>query len=137
MKSKLSMVFIICVSVLATVSVGLAVVEWDIQKNLTLKHAPRDLAVSRNGKWIYILTDAGEISIYSSDGILQDTLGVGSQIDRIQEGPSEDVLFVSNRADNRVQILSLEFVQEINTAGAPVRGDANAPVSIAVFAEFQ
>lgn len=137
MKFKYSMFFMICLTVLATVSAGMAAVEWDIQKTLTLKHAPRDLAVSRNGKWIYILTDAGEISIYSSDGILQDTIGVGNPVDRIKEGPTEDVLLISNRADNRVQFLSLEFIREISTAGAPVRGDAGAPVTIAVFAEFQ
>ena len=61
--------------VLATA--GHATIEWDIQRTLNLKTAPRDVAVSLNGRWIYVLSGEGSILIYSPAGGLEDDMGAG------------------------------------------------------------
>jgi protein-disulfide isomerase len=126
-----------CATLLLAPSLGNATVEWNIEKTLNLKNPPIDIAVSRNGKWIFILTAGGQIAIYSSAGLLEDTITVGPGIDRIKEGPDENILVLGNHETAAVQVLSLEFIQKINIAGAPVLGDTDAPVTIVVFAEFQ
>jgi hypothetical protein len=138
MKFKRTIFLFTCLSLLAAVSISqAAVVEWDVKKTLNLKDAPLDLAVSKNGKWIFILTGAGEIAIYSATGHLEDTIAVGSHVNRIKEGPEDNLLLVSDRENKTVQVVALDFIQKINTTGAPVRGNADAPVTIALFAEFQ
>lgn len=124
-------------SVLMGGGFGHAEVLWHVQKTLKLETGQLDLAVSENGKWIYILTDSGEIQIFSSTGRLKGRVPVGKRITQIKAGPGEDLLLLSSPADKAIQVLSLEFTQEINTIGSPVRGDAAAPVSIVLFAEFQ
>jgi hypothetical protein len=136
-KLKRHIFLFVCLSLLVSVSIGHAAVEWDIKKTLKLKGPPLDLAVSKNGKWIFILTEAGKIAIYSSDGNLEETIAVGSQVSRITAGPEENQLLLSNGKEPEVQLVSIDFIQEINITGAPVRGKADAPVTIVVFSEFQ
>lgn len=129
---------LVCLTLLTGVSFShAAVADWDVIKTLKLKDRPLDLAVSRGGKWIFVLTAAGEIAIYSASGSLEDTVAVGTQVNRITEGAEENLLLLSDRDNNTVQVVSLDFMQHINTTGAPVRGKADAPVTIALFAEFQ
>ncbi len=119
------------------VSPGLAAVEWDIQRTLQLNVRPLDVALSLNGKWIFVLTDQGTINIYSPGGVFKDKLPVGKHIDQIKAGPREDVLLLKSTQNKTVQVLSLDFIRQIHVSGAPFKGPADAPVTIAVFSEFQ
>ena len=114
-----------------------ASVEWDTYKTLELAVQPVDIAVSKNGDTIFVLAKSGKILIYSSDGKLQDEVDVGNHFDQIEAGPSEEWLFLSSRKNKTVEILHIDFIQTIDTSGAPFKGPANAPVVIAVFSDFQ
>ena len=114
-----------------------ATVEWDVAGTLNLKEKPRDAAMALNGKWIFVLTDKGEILIYSSDGKLEDTISVGEGVEGIKVGPRDDVLLVTNAEDKTVKIIILDFIQQINLSGSPVKGNPDAPVAIVSFTDFQ
>lgn len=114
-----------------------ASVEWDVAGTLNLKQKPRDAAMSVNGKWIYVLTYEGEILIYSSGGKLEGTISVGKNVEDIQVGPREDVLLLTNGEDKTVQLILLDFIQEINITGSPFKGNADAPVAVVSFNDFQ
>jgi hypothetical protein len=92
---------------------------------------------SVNGKWVFILTEQGEILIYASNGVLRDTIVVGDSIDGIKAGPREDILFLSSRRDRTVQVITLDFIHDINITGSPFKGPADAPIAIAVYSDFQ
>ncbi len=119
------------------VSNGFADVEWNIQKTLKTDTPPVDVAVSANGKQIFVLTETGEILIYAPDGKLQDKIGVGKHIDQIEVGPQEDMLLLKSRSSRTIETLVIDFIQKINTANSPFKGPADAPVVIAVFSDFQ
>lgn len=114
-----------------------AAVEWDVVRTLKTEKKPRDAAISLNGRWVFILTDEGEVLIYSSNGTLKDKIAVGESIDGIKVGPREDILLLTSRKDKNVKIVILEFIQDINVSGAPFKGPADAPVAIALFTDFQ
>jgi hypothetical protein len=114
-----------------------AEVEWTLHKTFKTQHPPRDVETSVNGKWVFILTEQGEILIYASNGVLRDTIDVGDSIDSIKAGPRGDILFLSSRTDSTVQLITLDFIQNINVSGSPFKGLADAPVAIAVFSDFQ
>jgi len=119
------------------VSNGFADVEWNIQKTLKTDTPPVDVTVSRNGKWIFVLTAPGNILVYTPDGKLQDKIGVGKHIDQIEVGPQEDMLLLKSRSNQTIEILAIDFVQNINISNSPFKGPADAPVVIAVFSDFQ
>ncbi len=114
-----------------------ATVEWNVAGTLNLKEKALDAAISLNGKWIFVLTYEGEILIYSLDGKLKDKISVGKSVESIKVGPREDVLVLTSGKAKTVQIIILDFIQEINVSGSPFKGNADAPVAIATFNDFQ
>ena len=133
--------YIVCLSVILIImglsTQGTAFVEWNIHKTLKLDTPPLDMAVSKNGNLIFVLTRSGKILIYSSDGKLKDKIEVGNHIDQIRSGPGEEWLFLSSRKNKTVEILHVDFIQHIDISGSPFKGVENAPVAIAVFSDFQ
>ena len=112
-------------------------VEWDVQEKLKMDTPPVDVAMSTDGKWIFVLDDAGNILIYSSNGKLEDKFSVGRRVDQIRVGPKDNLLLLSSRKDKTVELLAIDFIRKINTSGSPFKGSADASVVIAVFSDFQ
>lgn len=112
-------------------------VRWKIDNRVDLKSPPKDVVVSPGSKNIYILTGNGTILIYSLDGRLLETIETEKQVDQLKAGANNNSLLLINREKKYVETLTLDFIQKINTAGAPFKGKADAPIVITVFSEFQ
>ncbi len=137
MKSRFAIFLVTLFVLFAWLASSSATVEWDVAGTLNLKEKPRDAAMALNGKWIFVLTEKGEILIYSSDGKLEDTISVGQGVEGIKAGPREDVLLLTSGKAKTVQIITLDFIQEINVSGSPFKGKAEAPVAVATFNDFE
>ena len=137
MKNKGVICLLALLIILGLCSQGVATVEWDIPKTLNLETPPLDVAISRNGSWIFVLTDPGEILIYSSKGSLHDKISIGNHVDQIKAGPIDEILILKSRKNKTVQILTLDFIKTIDTSGSPFKGPEGAQVIIAVFSEFK
>jgi hypothetical protein len=116
---------------------SIATVEWNVANTLNLKEKPRDTAMSLNGRWIYVLTEKGEILIYASNGKLKETISVGEHVESIKVGPRDDVLLLTSGKEKTVQIITLDFIQMINISGSPFKGHTDAPVVVATFNDFE
>ena len=114
-----------------------AAVESNVIQTFNLESPPLDVAVSPDGKRLYVLTDNGNILIYSSEGKLTDTIKVDKDIDGIRLSRADDMLFLSSQKSKQVQVVLLDFIQNIDISGAPSKGPDNAPVVITVFNDFQ
>ena len=131
-------VFLMTIAILPVWSApSTATVEWNVANTLNLKDKPRDTAISLNGKWIYVLTEKGEILIYASNGTLKETISVGEHVESIKVGPREDVLLLTSGKERTVQVIILDFIQVINISGSPFKGNADAPVVVAIFTDFE
>jgi hypothetical protein len=137
MKRQFALFLMVLIFLLTGFDESLATVEWDVRQTLKLGKELRDAVMSTNGKWIYVLTDEGEVLIYASNGRLKDRISVGDSIDGIKAGPREDTLLLTSRKDSTVQIITLDFIYNINVEGSPFKGPADAPVVIATFDDFQ
>jgi hypothetical protein len=113
-------------------------VEMQIHKTLEIDSEPVDVSLSADGKRLFVLTDNGELLIYSSStGKLADKLEVGRQVDQITVGPKGDVLVLKSRQNKTVQVIKLDFIQKINVSGSPFKGSGDAAVAVAVFNDFE
>jgi protein-disulfide isomerase len=128
------MVFFLMVS--CTVA-DAADLEWQSVFSVDTGRKPLDAVVSESGKQIYVLTEAGDIIVYTSDGELEGRVHVGKHIDFIAAGPSDNELLAGSAKAKTLQSISLEFIHDIDVAGAPFMGPADAPVVIAVFMDYQ
>jgi glutaredoxin len=120
----------------ANAAVG-AKTELQVLRTLRLSGPPLDMMVSTDNRWIYFLNDKGQLLIYDANGQVKDTIEVGRDIDHIQAGPREDLLFLLSRSTSSVKLISISMIEDINTENAPYQGPPDAPVTIAVFSDFQ
>lgn len=128
--------------VLFVVSVGFASMasaelEWTFRKKVPLTSAPLDNAISADGQSLYILS-AGEIMVYSlTENKTINTIPIESEYDNIAVSPQGNSLIVTSSAGKSLKIIDLEFVYNIDISGLPLKGPADAPVTIAVFSDYQ
>ena len=112
-------------------------VEWDVYKTLKLEDSPIDVAVTPDGRRIFVLTDRGKVVIYSSAGNMEAQINVGQHIDQLKLGPRGDSLILSSGKNKTVDIVTIDFIQQINVSGSPFKGPEDAAVVIAVFDDFE
>lgn len=137
MKTRLVVFLLVPVILLTLCPHSFALVDWDVKKTLKIEKTPVDAAVSLNGRWVFVLTAQGSILIYSGDGRLEDEITVGNHVDGIKVGPEQDILLLTSRKNKTVEILVLDFIQNLDVSNSPFKGPADAPVTIAVFSDFQ
>lgn len=130
------LLFVVIVQ-MSLVGISMADVEWSPQQTYKMENTPIDMAVSADGKYSFILTDAGQVLIYSFPQTLEETIDVGKAIRGIEASPTGDLLFLINGEDKSIQVLALEYIQQINILGSPFKGPADAPVVVAIFSDFQ
>ena len=132
--------FFLVLTVLVGVTIGSpghATVEISVETTLETGAVPIDVTVALDGRLTFVLTDAGKVMIYDNLGNLTDSVKVGTHIDQIEIDPSGERLFATSRQNKTVEIIRLDFINDINSQGSFFKGPANAPVTIAVFSEFQ
>ena len=137
MKIRLVVFLLVPVILLTLCPQSSGLVDWDVKKTLKIEKTPVDVAVSLNGRWVFVLTTQGSILIYSGDGRLEDEITVGKHVDGIKVGPEQDILLLTSRKNKTVEILVLDFIQNIDVSDSPFKGPADAAVTIAVFSDFQ
>jgi hypothetical protein len=114
-----------------------AAAEWKVLQTVKPEHPPIDLLISSNKEWIYVLDDQGWISIYTANGQLKDKIQVGTDVQQIKAGPSDDTLFLLSRTAGTIQVVSIDIIENIDVNDSPIKGRPDAPVSIVVFSDFQ
>jgi len=132
-----SRLFLILLTLLTTATWTQAAVEISVEKTLKPDAAPIDVAVSADGRSIFVLTEAGSILVYDEQANLTDTIKVGPHVDQIEIDPSGERLIAASRQNKTVEIILLDFISDINTAGSPFAGPAAAPVIITMFSDFE
>jgi len=137
MNRKISILWVAMLLLMASGAIGSATVEWEVLNTLKLEAPPLDVAISPDGKAVFVLTHEGSIHIYEVNGRLTDKIEVGEQIDQIKLGPKGTYLFATSRQSKTVKVIALDFIKQITTKGSPYKGLEDAPVVIADFSDFE
>jgi hypothetical protein len=131
------MIFSLIVICLLVPQVFAADLELTERKQLKLDVSPLDTAASADGQWLFILTP-GEIIVYSA---FEDKISKGIPIDkgfdRLTYSAKTNSLILSSRSEKAVKIIQLELIHQFDISGLPLKGPENAPVTVAVFGDYQ
>ncbi len=112
-------------------------VEWKVLRSLDLKAPPLDVAPSMDGQRLFVLTP-GEILVYSiPEGRVTDHFPVDQEFDRIVSIPRGDTLTISSSKKKVLQVIMLETIYKIDVSGLPFKGPKDAPVTVAVYDDYQ
>ena len=140
MKTKLLMYGMLLFSIAASFpwsQSASADLDWTVRKQLDLKAPPLDISPSTDGQWIFILTP-GEVLVYSitEDRVLK-RIPVDEGFDRLMYSARDNSLILTSRSERTLKIIQLEAIHEFDISGLPFKGPEHAPITIAVFSDYQ
>lgn len=137
MRLKTMTILFLLIAAIIPASTGMADVDGQITSKLALQEPPLDMSLSRDGRWIYLLTSSGELLVYDSQGSYNGKIEVGADIDQIEAGPTEEEIYLLSRKDKSIQMVSVSYTHAIDTSESPFKGPADAPVVIVEYTDFQ
>jgi DNA-binding beta-propeller fold protein YncE len=107
------------------------------KKQFNLGEKPLDIASSLDGTKIFVLVQ-GKVLVYSvAEDRITDSLPVDNDLDKVALTGRGNTLILSSSSGKRVEIISFQIIQNIDISGLPFRGPAEAPVTIAVYSDYQ
>jgi len=137
MQLKTLTILFLLIAATIPASTGMADVDGQITSRLALPETPLDMSLSRDGKWLYLLTASGNLLIYASQGNYNGKIEVGKDIDQIEAGPTEEQIYLLSRKEKSIQIVSVSYALNIDTSESPFKGPVDAPVVIVEYTDFQ
>jgi len=112
-------------------------IEATLLKQISIDKKPLDVAASTDGKLMFVLVP-GEVLIFSN---LEDKpvnrIGVDAQFDCMTFAEKLDLLILSSKTNKKVDMVRIDLISDITIEGSPYLGRADAPVTIAVFDDYQ
>jgi hypothetical protein len=102
-----------------------------------LPYNPIDITQSADGTSIFILTESNQVLIYEPNGSLKGSFPVDPGVTAIDTDVRGENIFLIDREKKTLRKISVDFVSEIDITGSPFKGKADAPVTIAVFSDFE
>lgn len=112
-------------------------VEWKMQQSWATSGKALDMVNSLDGRYTYILTDKQQVQVYNNQGQLQGNIPVEEGASNIDIAPQGETLYVVNNAKQTFSSLAVSFVVDVDIAGAPIKGPADAPVTLVLFTDFE
>ena len=112
-------------------------IEWNAEQNWPTSGKTLDMATSLDGKFVYILNDKEQVQVFSSQGQLQGSIPVEQGVAAIDISPQGDRLYLINDSTKTFSSIAVSVIVDVDIAGSPVRGPANAPVTIVLFTDFE
>jgi protein-disulfide isomerase len=114
-----------------------AEVDLELLHRITLDAKPLDVAVSLDGRWVYVLTNDARLLIYTPDGALKGTATVPAGSQRIAVSGNDDILFIINGNDQSLETIQVNLAHAFTTDQSPTLGPPDAPVTLTLFTDFE
>lgn len=134
---KFGICVLVIMSVMAICPCVHADVDWTLVKQANLGVQPLDIATSDDGQLIFVLAK-GEILVYS---IAQDKvtsrIPIDKGFDKMTYAGNINALILTSGLSKALKVILVEMIHDIAIDGHPVKGPADAAVTIAVFDDYQ
>lgn len=112
-------------------------IEWSRVTQTELPEKPLDIVHSLDGKYAFILTTGGNILVYDRSGKITGTIAAGKGVKAIDIDPRGQYLYLADADNKQFKTLTVDFTAKLDTRHSPYKGNIDAPVTVAVFSDFQ
>ena len=136
MKSKPWFISLMLIGMLLVAATAGAEVELFSLDKVGLAVAPVDIATAIDGKTIYILTGKKVLVYDVEKKTVSSELPLDTTYDRIEVALG-DLMVLADTQGNRMEIMRIDDIQPIVIKDHPFKGPADAPVTIAIFDDYQ
>ena len=114
-----------------------AEIDTTLIKQTNLDVQPLDIASSVDGKTIYVLA-RGEILVYSVDeDKVSNRIPIDKGFDKLTYAAKDNILILTSSSSKKLKIIQVDFIYNIALDGLPFKGPVDAPVTIAIFDDYQ
>lgn len=112
-------------------------VEWNTLKEIDLKTEALDVATSPDEQVLFLLSRR-EVLIYSlrQDRVIE-RIPLDKAFDRLNYLPRTNALVLTSTSKRNLQIIKMEFIQNLDITELPYQGPENAPVTVVSFNDYQ
>ncbi|MBW2192843.1 MAG: hypothetical protein JRF27_03540 [Deltaproteobacteria bacterium] len=111
--------------------------EWRDKATLNFDDPVLDVSEFPDGNLLFILTPK-EVLMYSILGKkVEERIPLDKPYDRLIHSPKNNTLVLTSESEKSVKIIQLDLVYKINISGLPFLGAEKAPVTLAVFSDYQ
>ena len=112
-------------------------VDWSQLQRLKLESPPLDVASTPDGELIFILMP-GRVAVFNKGSLSQlNQIPIEPGYDRLSYAADSRMLVLTNRSTRELKSIRVNRVFEISVEGSPYMGPENAPVTIAVFDDYE
>lgn len=111
--------------------------EWRTLNSIELPTKPLSFKQSLDGKYLFVLTQDQRVLIYDQRGTLQGSIPVDPGVSDLDIAPQGQVLYLIDSEKQVTTTLAIDFIVDIDIANSAFMGNADAPVTIVVFSDFQ
>lgn len=141
MKNRFSipylLILIVLLSPLSISTAQLIDVDWSQLQQLKLEFPPLDVASTPDGELIFILMP-GKVAIYNKGSLKPlNQIPIEPGYDRLSYAADARMLVLTNRSKQEFKSIRVSRVFAISVEGSPYMGPENAPVTIAVFDDYE
>ena len=106
-------------------------------QEIAIDKEPLDVETATDGKLMFVLVQ-GEVLIYSDlEARPVNRIAVDPQFDSMTFAEKLDLLILSSKENKKVEMVRIDLISDISIEGSPYLGRADAPVTIAVFDDYQ
>ncbi len=112
-------------------------VEWKVQQTWPIAGKTLAMVNSLDGKFVFLLNDKQQVQIFNTQGQLQGSIPVDAGVSAIDISPQGELLYLINNTSQSFTAVAVSFVIDIDTAGVPFKGPADAPVTMTLFTDFE
>jgi len=112
-------------------------VEWSVEQTWPVTGKTLSMVHSLDGKLVYILNDKQEVQVFNNQGELQGSIPVDKGVSAIDIAPQGETLYFVDDINNTYSSISVSLVVDVDISGSPFKGPADAPVTIALFTDFE
>ena len=118
-------------------SIVQAKIEWQFLNYIDLDEKPIDIAITKDGSTRYILCEKS-IKVHSkSENTISDTIPLDGSFFHITISPNGEKLFLTDKVNNRISIIEIVQIFDMEIGQSPVLGKLDAPVTIFDFSDYQ
>ena len=112
-------------------------VEWKVQQTWPTAGKTLSMVNSLDGKYVFLLNDKQQVQVFSSQGQLQGNIPVEEGVSAIDISPQGETLYLINNGGQSFTSVAVSFIVDVDVAGSPFKGPADAPVTLTLFTDFE
>lgn len=112
-------------------------IDWEVTGQIGLESQPLDVEIDLEGEITFVLLP-GKVAVFNrSFDRLLNQIPVDQSFDQLAYAHESNTLILTSSASNKLRTIRIDRIYEISIENSPFLGPENAPVTIAVFDDYE